>query len=85
MPELERPNNTLDYFFDKHSVTVCKEKSLTTVGQLKKHMSLDNAYNNDTVINSRKGVLLNSGVVVDHLSASWTLVIINCVVNFITL
>jgi len=81
LPELERPNNKLSYFVDKHSVTVYKENALaTTIGQLKEHVFLDNTHNIGTV--NEKEVLLNNRVVVDHLSASWTLVIINYFINY---
>ena len=66
MPEIERPDK-LDCFGAKPAVAVYDEKAVTSIGQSKK---LDIMCDNDVTLGDKEATLLNSKVVVDHLSAS---------------
>ena len=71
LPEIERPDK-LDCFDAQPAVAaVYEEKAFTSIGQSKK---LDIICDNGVTLSDRKATVLNNKVVVDHLSASWTLV-----------
>ena len=73
MPELEKPDNKLEHFVNKPSVTIHKESTLaTTTEQLNEHTLLDSICDNGVIASDKKTTFTDSRVVVDHLSASWT-------------
>lgn len=70
MPEIERPDK-LDCLNAKPAVALYDEKTVTSIEQSKK---FNIVCDNDVTLGDKDTALLNSKVVVDHLSASWTLV-----------
>ena len=72
LPEIERPDK-LDCFDAQPAAAaaaVYEEKVFTSIGQSKK---LDIICDNGVTLSDREATVLNNKVVVDHLSASWTL------------
>ena len=91
LPEIERPDK-LDCFDAQPAAadSVYEEKAFTSIGQSTK---LDIMCDNGVTLSDREATVLNNKVVVDHLSASWTLVSDNnlcrhfftCLMDYVTI
>lgn len=74
MPELERPNNELEHFSATPSANAHNKDPLTTVEHSNKPTILISNCDDSLTFSDEKTSFIDSKVVVDHLSASWTLV-----------
>lgn len=64
----------MDCFVAKPSDAPHNEKALVVMEQPSKHTSIDITCDNSMTLSNAELDFLNNRVVVDHLSASWTLV-----------